>query len=684
MRGVPLGQQPALHLRQVRPADPAPALGIAPDAILRLVVVEVGQLDGTDDRHDAVDGTLGCWLGDENRRVIGALGAVLEWRQRQPLEVLRVSLGPLAPPLVSDDDHQLLDDLSGAELVCQQTGETINLHLTIPIVLLVQRRLIPGEDFHPAAWAVLGGASARVGADLILDDAGRTREVVHGPIGVGRLHEVMPYWASAGRPRQVDHRRVVRIAHPHAGHQVGGVTDRPGIAEVVGSAGFGGRRPGEFQDAGTVEGAAAGLAVCEDAGDEIGVLGRDDLLAGGRRIVHQDIAPAILDAQDRAGFHTHTATREDGESAGHLQQFGFTAAQRERQPIGGRPVIWVLRAVEFGRNKRFDAQSRAHLQHAVNSHELERLHGRDIVRVGERVAQKHRTVVLLVVIDRDVGRIGSVGELGAQVPHQRGRRPTALEGGDVGEGLDGGTRLAAAQRDVYLAVYIFVVEVSGADQRQDVASGWIKRDERAVGPVAVGQRSHALAHGLLGQRLQAMVERGVDAQALTPLVPVERLRAIHGLQRLPHVDDEVRSGDEVELGGFELIIAHLGGRQRSIGMADLIRPGLDHQRQHVLLASEGQVEAAAEGIVGGRQLRQASEEGCLRQREVGRIYAEVGVRSGLDTVGQVAVVNLVEVDLQDSLLGVGARQFSGQDGLSDLATDSLLHPLLGREQDIAG
>jgi hypothetical protein len=144
----------------------------------------------------------------------------------------------------------------------------------------------------------------------------------------------------------------------------------------------------------------------------------------------------------------------------------------------------------------------------------------------------------------------------------------------------------------------------------------------------------------------------------------------------------VGSGGKVEPGGFELVVAHLGSRQRGLGVAD--GSGLDHQRQHVLLAGERQVEPTTEGIVQGRQLGQARQEGGLRQREIGRVHAKVGLGSGLDAVRQVAVIVLVEVDLQDDVLGIHTRQLGGQDGLLDLAPGRLLHPLLRREQDVAG
>ncbi len=288
-------------------------------------------------------------------------------------------------------------------------------------------------------------------------------------------------------------------------------------------------------------------------------------------------------------------------------------------------------------------------------------------------------MILFVIVDRDVGRVGPIGELGFHVPEKRGRGPALLEGGDVGERFDGRAGLAAAQRDVDLTVNRLVVKVHRADHGQDVAADWIERDQCAVGRVAIGQVGHTFAHGLLCKPLQAGVERGIDAQ---PLAAVERLRAISGLQCLLHVDYEMGRGGDVELRSFELVGPHLGRGCLGLCVADIA--GLDHQRQHVLLAGQGQVAPAGEGVVHGRGLGQTGEEGGLRQREVGRVHAKIGLGGSLHPVGQVAIIVLVEIDLQDGVLGVSSGQFGRQDDFLDLAPGGLLDALLGGEQDVAG
>src|SRR5688572_33239489 len=51
-------------------------------------------------------------------------------------------------------------------------------------------------------------------------------------------------------------------------------------------------------------------------------------------------------------------------------------------------------------------------------------------------------------------------------------------------------------------------------------------------------------------------------------------------------------------------------------------------------------------------------------------FPEVRLRRGLDAIGLVAVVDLVEVELEDLLLRVRPRDLDGEDRLLDLARDA--------------
>ena len=128
-----------------------------------------------------------------------------------------------------------------------------------------------------------------------------------------------------------------------------------------------------------------------------------------------------------------------------------------------------------------------------------------------------------------------------------------------------------------------------------MTGGRVNGDERAVSSVAVGQSGHAITHGLLGQRLQMGVECCIDAQ---PRATVQQLWVVGGLKHLPHVDDKVGRGGDVEPRRFELVIAYLGGRCLNLVLADVAI--LDHQPQHILLAGESLVVAAGKNVISGR------------------------------------------------------------------------------------
>ena len=138
-------------------------------------------------------------------------------------------------------------------------------------------------------------------------------------------------------------------------------------------------------------------------------------------------------------------------------------------------------------------------------------------------------MLLAVVVDRHVGRVGPVGELSAHVFDEGSRRPPIglfLEGRQVGERLDGRAGLPLAQRHIHLPVNIGVVEVHAAQHGQDLAGLRLQGDQRRVADVTSLQAVNLLPRHTLRQFLQVRVERGVDAQAAL----VHHLRTELGLQ----------------------------------------------------------------------------------------------------------------------------------------------------------
>src|SRR5437764_546463 len=79
-----------------------------------------------------------------------------------------------------------------------------------------------------------------------------------------------------------------------------------------------------------------------------------------------------------------------------------------------------------------------------------------------------------------------------------------------------------------------------------------------------------------------------------------------------------------------------------------------------------------ERVVDGRRLRQAGEERRLRQAELARAPGEVRLRGGLDPVGVVAVVDLVQVRREDAVPRPGGREPEREAGLPQLALERAL------------
>jgi hypothetical protein len=76
----------------------------------------------------------------------------------------------------------------------------------------------------------------RIGKNLRLNNTGWHGKVVHRRARERAFHHVMPDRRRAANPRDVPHRRIVRVTHPHPDQEVGCITDHPIVAEIVGCA----------------------------------------------------------------------------------------------------------------------------------------------------------------------------------------------------------------------------------------------------------------------------------------------------------------------------------------------------------------------------------------------------------------------------------------------------------------
>ena len=115
---------------------------------------------------------------------------------------------------------------------------------------------------------------------------------------------------------------------------------------------------------------------------------------------------------------------------------------------------------------------------------------------------------------------------------------------------------------------------------------------------------------------------------------------------------------------------------RLLGVGLLDRAGDHHLVDHPVAPLDGAV-LLAERIVVVRRLRQGREIGGLRDRQLVHRLVEVEQRGRGDPVGAQAQINLVQVELEDLLLGVGALDLERQQRLLDLALE---RDLVGQQE----
>ncbi len=88
-----------------------------------------------------------------------------------------------------------------------------------------------------------------------------------------------------------------------------------------------------------------------------------------------------------------------------------------------------------------------------------------------------------------------------------------------------------------------------------------------------------------------------------------------------------------------------------------------HQDQDLLLARQRHLGVGV-NIVHRWRLRQAGQEGGLRQRElVGRL-AKIRLCCGFDAVGEIAVIDFVKIKLKDVVFGIAAGNFGCKNDLA--------------------
>src|SRR5262249_23650219 len=106
---------------------------------------------------------------------------------------------------------------------------------------------------------------------------------------------------------------------------------------------------------------------------------------------------------------------------------------------------------------------------------------------------------------------------------------------------------------------------------------------------------------------------------------------------------------------------------------------LDDPVDHPVAPVDGAVRIL-EWIVVGRRLGERRKIGAIAKRQFVQRLVPIGLSGGGDPIGARPEINLVEIKLEDLLLGEGALDANSKDRLLELA----LHGLVAAQKEILG
>ncbi len=180
-------------------------------------------------------------------------------------------------------------------------------------------------------------------------------------------------------------------------------------------------------------------------------------------------------------------------------------------------------------------------------------------------------------------------------------------------------------------------------------------------------------HGPLRRLLHVEVERRVDAQAALVQVPPEA-----------RVELDTQPLDEI--GGDVAVVGAVPGEHQRVRLPQL---GLlrrqealvAHQAEHHVAPAHGALRMRPR-VIERRQLGERRQGGRLGDVQLLRVLPEVDLRGSLDAVGPGSEVDLVQVQLEDRVLGEVAFDLHRHPRFLELAGEGLLAADLLRE-DVA-
>ena len=285
-------------------------------------------------------------------------------------------------------------------------------------------------------------------------------------------------------------------------------------------------------------------------------------------------------------------------------------------------------------------------------------------------------MVFAIIVLRHIGWVGPVGKAGPHV-HDVGRRRVSLsERCHIGEWLERGARLSRRGSDVHLAVDLWIEIVDAPQHGVYLAPVRIHHDDSRIAHIIlIAQTIDVFACDALDLVLQFEVQRRIDAQALL----VDRREAVLFLEELSDVHHKVGSldlewlGDDVDLLllGLPCLLGGYVAQQ-----VELVQDGC--------LASLGRIKVIY--WIQERILGHGDKHCALGKRQVLGALAKVLLRSGLNAIGNAAIVHRVQIPLQDLVLAldarIAARQLDRQDGFFDLAGVGDVVLFLGKQHEL--
>ena len=453
-----------------------------------------------------------------------------------------------------------------------------------------------------------------------------------------RLHEARPDLHRQAAAGGLPGRRIVVIAEPDAGDEIGGVADEPGVAIILAGSGLAGRRP---------------------AGDLRLPCGARDQRLAHHGVHHRDMA-RLDDLVALLGLaHVEQLAAQRLDPRHHMRCDGEAAIGERRvgaDQFDDRHLGRAERDRGVGLEPGGDAEPVRGAHHVLRS-DLEAEADRDRVqRHRQRLGQRHRAEIFVGVVlwapaldlDRRV------------LPHRVGRQ-ALLQRRQIHERLERGARLPpCGDRAVVLALRI----VSAADHGADRAVGR-HRHQRTLADVELHAfRGQLVDDGGFRHALQLRVDRGLDLDALVDLAD----------QIVQHLADPV--GDVVHGACADRlhVVGGVADRGLGLGVGDEFR--IRHRRQHDLRPRLRAFGIAVGGEARGRFDETGQHRG-FRDRHGPRRLAEISLRGGLDAIGTGAEIDAIEIELEDLVLGMLALQPDRELRLLQLA----LHgALLGQEQ----